>query len=166
MKDYFDFTFRLPLLSMKESLKIGSKDGHHTVFDPLRKQAVSLTPEELVRQLLIQWLIQVAGIGPGRMVSERGLRNLFPELRYDLAIFGKDSGIKLLCECKSFKIPLNWSAIDQLARYNIALPSKYLLWTNGKETLIAVKNDSSGQYHFMEGTDENLQSMVNHLESD
>ncbi len=39
------------------TLKLGQKDGKTTVFDPVRKKWLVLTPEEHVRQYLLQYLV-------------------------------------------------------------------------------------------------------------
>ena len=48
----------IDLLSWKNELIISQKEGKTFVLDPIRKKKILLQPEELVRQLMILWLIQ------------------------------------------------------------------------------------------------------------
>jgi hypothetical protein len=139
----------LGLLDEQDKLKLSFKDGKKVILDPLRRLYVKLTPEELVRQLLIQWLISKIGVGTGRMITERGLQKLFKGLRFDLAVYDKHLGLVLLAECKSFRVPLNESAIDQLSKYNLAHQAKFLLWTNGKSSLLASWDGDKKQYVYI-----------------
>lgn len=40
----------------------------------------------------------------------------------------------MLIECKAQEVKLNTGTFDQILRYNISLPSKYLIITNGNQT--------------------------------
>ena len=41
--------------------KVKEKDGKHTIFDPVRRKYVALTPEEWVRQHFVNYLITHKG---------------------------------------------------------------------------------------------------------
>ena len=41
--------------------KVKEKDGKHTIFDPVRRKYVALTPEEWVRQHFVNYLMTHKG---------------------------------------------------------------------------------------------------------
>ena len=72
-----------------------------TIFDPLRKREVALTPEERVRQNMILWLQQALGYSPGRMMSEYSFKYNGLTYRADIVVFDKEGNIETLVECKA-----------------------------------------------------------------
>jgi hypothetical protein len=38
----------------------------------------------------------------------------------------------MIIECKEMKVPLSEKTLDQILRYHITLPAKYLIITNGR----------------------------------
>ena len=58
-----------PLNLPKTQLKLTRKDGIISIFCPIRKKKLVLTPEEWVRQHLIAYFAEVIGISIGRMGS-------------------------------------------------------------------------------------------------
>lgn len=112
-------------------MKIREVNGNAEVFDPLRKKYVSLTPEEKVRQELIDFLTTAKKVPLHMMVSERGITvNNMPK-RFDLLVYGNNGKPVMIVECKAPGIPVNEEVFYQAARYNLALQVKYLLITNG-----------------------------------
>ena len=72
-----------------------------TIFDPLRKTEVALTPEERVRQGVIAWLHGQMGIPLVMMASEYAFRYNGRQYRADVVVFGRDAAPLLLVECKA-----------------------------------------------------------------
>jgi hypothetical protein len=125
------------------NFKIKEKDGKEFIFDELRKRWVRLTPEEWVRQNFIQYLIQfknypAAFIGIEKEISLGELKK-----RFDLLVFNKNHRPWMLIECKAMEVDLNENVLQQLIRYNIAMPVEYLVITNGRSTRAYHKYDGN-----------------------
>ncbi len=104
------------------------------IFDPIRRKLLVLAPEEFVRQLLIQYLIQVKSYNPNRIsVEKKVVFNQMPK-RCDVLIYDKQMIPLMLVECKAAEVPITLAAFEQIARYNTPLRVPYLLVTNGLDT--------------------------------
>ena len=120
------------------------------VYDPIRKKFVALTPEELLRQLTLQYLLQAKGYPANRIRSEIGIKVNGMARRCDIVVFDKAVNPWLLVECKSPKIPLTQSVMEQAARYNLTLGVPYLCITNGLHTSCCSLDHSTGEVVFLE----------------
>lgn len=106
------------------------------IFDPIRKKWYVLTPEEWVRQHVLNYLIEVKKY-PASLVSvekEISLNGL--KKRYDIVIYKKDLNPYLIVECKAPFVSLDITTIEQAQRYNLMLKANYLMITNGITDLI------------------------------
>ena len=117
------------------------EQGKEFVFDELRKQWVRLTPEEWVRQNFIQYLIQVKKYPASYIAVERKM--LLGELtkRFDLLVFNKAARPWLMVECKALGRSLDKTVLWQALHYNLAIPVKYLVITNGEHCYGYVKTE-------------------------
>ncbi len=101
------------------------------IFDPLRNRFVAASPEEIVRQTLIQRMLRDLGYPKERIVVEKRLDQMphlsgcLPDRRADIVVFAPNIHPKypfyplLLIECKEEKI--TQKAIDQVLGYNYYL---------------------------------------------
>ena len=119
-----------------------------TVWDPLRKKEVALTPEEHVRQWFIGQLGSRMNVPMHMMMSETAFRLGDKLFRADILIFGRNARPLAVVECKRPETDLDNNVLDQVIRYNMVLNVKYIFITNGKETFICRKKDSS-EYEFI-----------------
>jgi len=108
-----------------------------TVFDPVRKKRVALTPEEEVRQQLIKELSAEYGYPLQLMSCEYPMTVNRVKYRGDLVIFDKEKNPLLIAECKAPDVKISREIFEQILRYNFALRVRYLLVTNGTETFLA-----------------------------
>jgi len=108
-----------------------------TVFDPVRKKRVALTPEEEVRQQLIKELSAEYGYPLQLMSCEYPMTVNRVKYRGDLVIFDKEKNPLLIAECKAPDVKLSREIFEQILRYNFALRVRYLLVTNGTGTFLA-----------------------------
>ena len=136
------------LMAHSDDLRTRSLEDRTEIFDPLRRKWVEMSPEEFVRQLLIQWLIR-RDIGPGRISIEREMHRPQRRERYDLLVLDKEGNSWLLAECKSFRVDLNQSTFDQSSRYNRQLRVPYQLITNGRITYLSAINYEENTYSFL-----------------
>ena len=121
-----------------------------TVWDPLRKKEVALTPEEDVRQWFITQLEEMMGVPRHMMMSEVSISLYERKFRADIVVYGRNAAPVAVVECKRPDIPLDGTVLDQAVRYNMALNVKYIFITNGKSTYICRRKcgrDASG-YEF------------------
>ncbi|MFH1121412.1 MAG: type I restriction enzyme HsdR N-terminal domain-containing protein [Bacteroidota bacterium] len=126
------------------------QSGQVQIFDPVRKKFVSLTPEEWVRQHLIQYLASEKQVPLHMMACERGLIvNRMPK-RFDLVVFGLFGRPVLIAECKAPGVKLSEKVLFQIARYNLTLKVKHLLISNGLQHIIGKVNYNSGMLDYSE----------------
>lgn len=105
-----------------------------TIFDPLRKKEVALTPEERVRQWFIGVMSDVMGIPRHMMMSEAGFRYGDKQYRSDIIVWNRDATPLAVVECKRPETVLDASVLEQAIRYNMVLNVKYIIITNGLKT--------------------------------
>jgi hypothetical protein len=114
-------------------------EGKESIFDELRRQWVHLTPEEWVRQNFIQYLLQVKKYPASYIAVERKMKLGELNKRFDLLVFDKAAKPWMMIECKALGRPLDKSVLWQVMHYNLALPVKYLVITNGEHCFGYVK---------------------------
>lgn len=109
------------------------KNGLTKVFDPLRKRYFIATPEEIVRQLWIIYLVEYLKINPKLIAIERAFSINQLNKRFDLVIFSNTTKPVLLAEFKAPGVKITQSSFDQIAQYNMALQVPYSLVSNGMQ---------------------------------
>jgi len=125
---------QLDFLQFQPKLRL-SKSGEKTfVFDPIRRKDLVLTPEELLRQLVLTYLLEIKNYPANRIRVEAGFTLNGLQKRSDIVVF--DANVKpwLLVECKSPKVPLTQATFEQTAHYNLELRAPFLAITNGLAT--------------------------------
>jgi len=107
-------------------------DGKRTlIFDRIRKKYIVLTPEELVRQHIINYLITEKGY-PATLISvEMPLRYGRMGKRSDLLVSDRNGQPLMLVECKAPEVAITQKVFEQIAVYNLAIQAPYLMVTNG-----------------------------------
>lgn len=115
--------------------------GKTTIWDPLRKKEVALTPEERVRQWCIGVMSGQMEIPLHMMMSEVGFRLGEKQLRADIVVYDRKAAPLAVVECKRPEVELTREVLDQVIRYNMVLDVKYVIVTNGNRTFIFRKND-------------------------
>lgn len=101
------------------------------VFDPIRKRFFILTPEEEVRQSIIQLLVLYLAVPAGLIAVERQIKYGKLKKRPDLVVFSKEAKPLMIIECKAPEINLSDYVAHQIAIYNKVLCSPFLLISNG-----------------------------------
>lgn len=115
------------------------------IFDELRKIWVRLTPEEWVRQNFLQYLLQVKGYPASLIAVEKELWLGELKKRFDILVYNAQHRPWLMVECKSTEVPLTEAVLQQVLRYNIAVPVDYLVISNGHYHAGFVKKDGGLQ---------------------
>lgn len=119
-----------------------------TVFDPVRKKSVALTPEESVRQQLIEMLNKTLGAPLHLMSCEYSLEAAGKKYRGDLVIFSREAKPVLLAECKAPSVKISKITFEQILKYNMALGVKHILLTNGPDIYFATLNPQTKNYEY------------------
>jgi hypothetical protein len=117
-------------------------DDRHTIWDPLRKKEVVLTPEEEVRQWCIGVLSRSMCVPMHMMMSEAGFKLGGKSFRADVLVYDRKAQPLMVVECKRPEVALTQEVLDQTIRYNMALNVKYIMITNGTKTFICRRKDA------------------------
>lgn len=119
---------------------VKNREGKECIFDTIRKKWLVLTPEEWVRQNFIQYLIQVKKYPLSLIAIEKEITLGELKKRFDILIYDKNHKPWMMIECKAMEIKLDETVLEQALRYNISVPVKYLVLTNGN-SCFALKNE-------------------------
>jgi type I site-specific restriction endonuclease len=120
-----------------------------SIFDEIRKKYIILTPEEWVRQHVVQFLITEKKypkslINVEKVLTVNGLRK-----RYDIVVFNPNGSIVVLVECKAPEIKTSQATFDQIARYNMTLKANNLMVTNGHNHYFCQMDYENEKYEFL-----------------
>jgi Type I restriction enzyme R protein N terminus (HSDR_N) len=141
----------IDLLQYEPQLRIEvASSGGRVVWDPIRKKLVALTPEELLRQLMLLYCLDGCAYPAHRIRSEVGIMVNGMPRRCDIVVYSHAVEPWLVIECKSPKVALNQAVMEQAARYNLTLKAPYLAVTNGLTTYCAALDHVGGTHLFME----------------
>ena len=116
-----------------------------TIWDPLRKKEVALTPEERVRQWFIGLLHDHLQVPLHLMMSETGFKLGNKQFRADILVYDRNAKPLVVVECKRPEVELTQDVLQQAVRYNMALNVKYIIITNGTRTCVCerrIKDDA------------------------
>lgn len=131
------------------TFRFKNSENKIAVFDVLRKKFVLLTPEEWVRQHVVQFLLQEKKLPQSLLnVEKQVLVNKLAK-RYDVIAYNPDGSIHLVVECKAASIPITQETFDQIARYNLALKATYLMVTNGLQHYFCQLDYEQEKYNFL-----------------
>ncbi len=117
------------------SLTINKLNEKPHVFCVIRKKYVILTPEEIIRQCCIQYLIKEWDCKPSLMKVEYEFSYKTQD-RLDICVFDRDGKALIIVECKSADTVLGESAIQQISRYNQYMHAQKGIVTNEIKTII------------------------------
>lgn len=140
----------LDLLSYQDQLKLTVVDGKQKIWDPIRKKWYVLTPEEHVRQLLIQYLLKSDVVSKNLISIEKQIKVNQVMKRFDICIHDSQGAPQLLIECKAPRIKINQDVFDQVSYYNVTLQVPYLLVTNGLVAYLCHIDHEHRRFHFLD----------------
>lgn len=115
--------------------KIREENKTSLIFDELRKIWLVLTPEEWVRQNFIRYLVKVMNYPSTLIAVEKQLKLGELVKRFDILVYDRDHQPWMMIECKAMEVRLDHKVLDQILRYNMSVPVKYLILTNGLHCL-------------------------------
>lgn len=126
----------------KFNFRIKVEENKEIIFDEVRKLWVRLTPEEWVRQNMIQFFLQELKYPASLYSIEKEIKLGSLRKRCDIIIY-KDSLPWMIIECKEPNVPINQSTLQQILRYHLALPVPYLCLSNGTEVYLFEKTNNT-----------------------
>jgi hypothetical protein len=111
---------------------------------------VVLTPEEWVRQNILQYLIQEKKFPSSLIAVEASLKYNQLQKRADVLVYDKSGSPFLLVECKAPEVKITQDTFDQIARYNLIFKVKYLVVTNGLNHFCCIMDYTDNSYQYLE----------------
>ena len=131
------------------SFRFKNSENKTYIFDVIRKKFLLLTPEEWVRQHVVNFLIEEMNypksfINVEKLVKVNGINK-----RYDVVVFRNDGSIFLLVECKAPEVNITQQTFDQIAQYNLVLKAENLMVTNGLNHYFCQMDFENEQYIFL-----------------
>jgi Type I restriction enzyme R protein N terminus (HSDR_N) len=131
------------------TFRFKNSENKVSIFDEIRKKFIILTPEEWVRQHVVQFILIEKKYPKSLINVEKSLKVNGLTKRYDIVVFNPDGSLFLLIECKSPDIKTSQATFDQIARYNMTLKSKYLMVTNGLNHYFCQMDFEKEKYVFL-----------------
>lgn len=114
-----------------------------TIWDPLRKKEVALTPEERVRQWFIGFLTTELNVPLHLMMSEVAFNFGEKRFRADILIYGRNASPLAIVECKRPEVRIDSEVARQVIRYNMSLNIRYIFITNGNSSFVFARSADS-----------------------
>jgi hypothetical protein len=139
-----------PLNFPSYTFRVKNSENRTLIFDVIRKKFLVLTPEEWVRQHVVQFLIQekkypLSHINVEKQLTLNGLKK-----RYDVVVFKPNGELHILVECKAPEVSISQMTFDQIAQYNFKLNATYLMVTNGLLHYYCQTDFVAEKYEFMQ----------------
>lgn len=130
-------------------MKIFKNGRKKLLYDPCRQRLLQYTPEEEVRQKIIQVLLEDMKIPREALMTEYALNKIDPTSRQraDIVVWHKDrennEHALLVLEIKANHIELTNHTLEQVQSYNEVLKAKYIGISNGKQMQLYEVNDGN-----------------------
>ena len=112
-------------------VRLSEKNGKTSIYDPLRRKQVILSPEEWVRQHFIHFLILDRSFPPTRIANEISISVNSTSKRCDTVVYDDFLSPLVIIEYKAPDLAITDEVINQISRYNSALRAPYLMVSNG-----------------------------------
>ncbi|HVF95762.1 MAG TPA: type I restriction enzyme HsdR N-terminal domain-containing protein [Flavisolibacter sp.] len=121
--------------------KIKTEGEKRFVFDAIRRTWLLLTEEEWVRQNFVAYLINVLKYPQALVALEKEIRMNDLKKRFDILVYDLTHRPWMLVECKSPAVQLSEDVLQQVLRYNVSVPVKFVVITNGEATAAWEKDE-------------------------
>ena len=131
------------------SFRFKNSENKVAIFDEIRKKFIILTPEEWVRQHVIQYLILDKKYPKSYINVEKLIKVNDLSKRYDVVVFQSNAELFLLVEFKAPEVKITQKTFDQIARYNLTLKAHYLMVTNGLNHYFCQMDFEQEKYTFL-----------------
>lgn len=115
----------------KHQFNIKKENNVDVIFDAFRKHWIVLTPEEWVRQNMLQYFTEIKKYPAKLIAVEKEIYLGELKKRCDIVVYDRNTLPWMIIECKEMNVSLSQRTLEQILRYHITLPAKYLVITNG-----------------------------------
>ncbi len=122
------------MIIKNEKRKIKDIEGRAYIFDIIRKKYILLSPEEIVRQNFLDYLILEKAYSKNLIKLESAVKYNTLNKRSDILVYNNQGEPFLLVECKAESVAISQSTIEQASRYNLQIKAPYVCITNGLKT--------------------------------
>lgn len=113
------------------TLRARHAGGRIEIWEPLRGKYILLTPEEWVRQHVLNFLTNGCGIAAQRIVCEYPVPLNGQPQRADIVAVDDLAQPMIVVECKAADVAIDDEVLAQAVRYNSVLKARYIMITNG-----------------------------------
>ena len=131
------------------TFRFKNSENKIAIFDEIRKKFILLTPEEWVRQHVVQFLLQEKNYPKSHINVEKLIKINDLNKRYDIVVYQPNGELFLLIECKAPEVKISQQTFDQIARYNLVLNAKYLMVSNGLNHYFCQMDFENEKYVFL-----------------
>ena len=138
-----------PLNFPSYPFRFKNSENKLAIFDEIRKKFIILTPEEWVRQHVVQFLLEEKKYPKSLINVEKVLKINGLRKRYDVVVYNSDGSIFILVECKAPEIKIAQATFDQIATYNMTLNAQFLMVTNGLNHYFCQMDFENEKYQFL-----------------
>ena len=115
--------------------KTKMEKGRRNIFDKIRKTWLLLTEEEWVRQNFVNYLVSELHYPSAFIALEKEIQLHDLKKRFDILIYNREHQPWMMVECKGADILLSEDVLQQVLRYNVSVPVKFIVITNGKQAV-------------------------------
>lgn len=122
---------------MHHEMRTKTVNNKEQVFCAWRRRFVRLTPEEWVRQQVLESLETQCGYPHSLIAVEVPIEVAGLQKRCDAIVYSPKMQPLMLLEFKADTVPLTQQVLDQAAVYNRQLHVPYLVLSNGTQSVIA-----------------------------
>ncbi len=129
--------------------RLENRGGKLFIFDPIRKKFIQLTPEEWVRQHILNYLNNQLLYPASRTKVESGLIYNGLQKRTDVLIYDDNLRPLVLVECKAPDVKLNNNVVEQISAYNKICSAPLIVITNGITTYAGLTNTAKKEFKML-----------------
>ena len=138
-----------PLSFPSYNFEIRNEAEKVVILDRVRQRFVPLTPEEWVRQHLIQYLIEALDVPQGFIAVEAPIPMHDRYYRADIVVYDRKMRTVLIAECKNPSVKIKQDVFNQIGRYNTVCKAPYLLVTNGLQHHCCMVDHKNREFRFL-----------------
>ena len=118
------------------------------IFDRCRRKYVTLTPEEWLRQNMVEYLIREKHYPASLIANEIAVEINQMKKRCDTVIYNRDRLPFVIVEYKAPEVTISQKVFDQIATYNLKLNVPILIVSNGINHFCCQIDYQQHKYHF------------------
>lgn len=132
------------------------REGKKCIFDPIREIFILVTPEEIIRQKFVRYLIDELKVPKSKIELEVPMSHFKKGAlgRADIVVYGENEEMCnipiIIIECKAPNIHLVDEVWFQAYKYDHILGAGYIIISNGSATYGAAWDEENKEYYFLE----------------